>query len=107
MTAGEPHDTAPPAKEIEPPPMWDGPLFHGKVIDPHPNPPVVYSRRDGGATSFGYRGRLMMTCLVAPFALAGLALSFVGGPFGIVFGPVTLVVSGVLLRSIWKRSRVE
>jgi hypothetical protein len=87
--------------------MWDGPLFHGKVIDPNPNPPVAYSRRDGGPTSFGYRGRLVMTCLVAPFALGGLALSFAGGPFGIVFGPVTLVVSGVLLRSIWKRARVE
>jgi hypothetical protein len=106
MAMDERPDASRPA-QYEPPPMWDGPLFHGKVVDPNPNPPPVYSRRDGGATSFGYRGRMVMTILIAPLALGGAALCVVGGPFGLVFGPVALLISWLLLRSIWKRVRVS
>jgi hypothetical protein len=106
-TTGPPHPIEPEPKDAFPP-IWDGPLFRGdKIVDPNPNPPPMYSRRQGGPTSFGYRGRLWLTILLAGINLAGLVLIPPwSGPFGMVYAVIGALMSWVLLRSIWKRERI-
>jgi hypothetical protein len=107
MAIEESPDVAGPTEPHEPPPIWDGPLFRGKAVDPNPDPPPVYSRRQGGPTSFGYRGRLVSTIVVV-----GAYLFFVvlappwTGPFALVYAIAGLFMEWLILRSVWKKERV-
>ena len=98
-----------PAPEPAPPPIWAGPLARsGQLEDPNPNPKPVYSRWEGGPLSFGPRGRIALTVLIVAGAFMGFGLFAPwGSPFALVYWPIASVYCGLLLRAVWRKTRVR
>ena len=68
----------------------------------------MWSRRFAGPTSFGLRGRIAMTAILAGLFVLGalqLGVSTNGGPCTIIYVGFTLPGSLLLIREFWKKER--
>lgn len=81
----------------------------------HPEPPALpeYSRWKAGPTSFGLRGRIILT-VCALFGglsgygmVAGILRHPIARAYGFVYLAVLLVTVFLLLRWVWRRDRVH